>query len=118
MDIVPNGHSDKRGEPITLSPSHDLYVVEFERCPNDLGVSVIVPANCGIAAKLRAWAIFPEYLHSAKCTSAHKMEYAEIDWQSGRSVIVKMGKRPEIPEYIIEPVARLRRRTSGEGDTE
>jgi hypothetical protein len=104
--------------PITLSPSHDLYVVEFERYSGDLGVSVIIPANCGLAAKLRAWSIYPEFQHNAKCTSAHKMEYAEIDWETGRTVIVKMGKSPDIPEYVIEPVARLRRRTSGEGDTE
>jgi hypothetical protein len=116
MDIVPNGHSSEN-TPITLSPSHDLFVVEFERYPGDLGVSIIVPANCGLAAKLRAWAIFPEYLHNAKCTSAHKMEYAEIDWQSGRTVIVKMGKRPEIPEYFIEPVAKLKRNKTDEGET-
>jgi hypothetical protein len=117
MDIVPNGHSSEK-TPTTVSPSHDLHVVEFERFSGDLGTSVIVPANCGLAAKLRAWAIYPEYQHSAKCTSAHKMEYAEIDWEAGRCVIVKTGKRPEIPEYVIEPVARLKRQESDEEETQ
>ena len=36
-------------------PNQDIYMVEFERHPGDLGVSVIVRANCEAAAKLEAW---------------------------------------------------------------
>jgi hypothetical protein len=52
---------------IDISPAQDLYVVEFA-FPRHLGISVIIPATCGLAAKLRAWTMFPEHKRTASRT--------------------------------------------------
>jgi hypothetical protein len=51
-----------------LNPSNqDIYLVEFERHPGDLGVSVIVRANCDVVAKHEAWRLWPEYKRLLFC---------------------------------------------------
>ena len=87
--------------PIEISPAPDLYSVEFE-FDRHLGVSVILPATCALAAKLKAWSLFPEHKRNATNTSVHNVRYAEIDWQAGRSIVVKRQKRPAIPPLLAE----------------
>jgi hypothetical protein len=87
---------------IEISPAPDLYVVEFEFPRPHLGISVILPATCGLAAKLRAWTLYPEYKRDALSVSAYRVEFAEIDWQTGRCIVMKEKKRPTIPFLQIE----------------
>jgi hypothetical protein len=81
---------------INISPAPDLYVVEFA-FPRHLGISVIIPATCGLAAKLRAWTMFPEHKRTASLTSVYPVEYVEIDWQTGRYIVMKQKPCPAIP---------------------
>jgi hypothetical protein len=88
-------------------PAQDIYVVEFVRHARDLGVSVIVRANCEFAARLEAWRLFPEYKRLASLTLVHLLDYAEIDWQTGRCFVIKRQKRLPIPVLILdEPTKR------------
>ena len=61
---------------------------------------MILPATCALAAKLKAWSLFPEYKRNATNTSVHNVRYAEIDWQTGRSIVVKRQRRPAIPVLL------------------
>jgi hypothetical protein len=79
---------------ITEAP--DLYVVDFA-FPRHLGISIIIPATCGLATKLRAWTMFPEHERTASCTSVYPVEYVEIDWQNCRSIVKKQKACPAIP---------------------
>ena len=73
-------------------PAKDLYAVDFIRHPCDLGLTVIVRANCAIAAQLEAFRLFPEYRWRE--SFPHLLDYAEIDWQSGRCIVKKRRRRP------------------------
>ena len=81
---------------IDISPAPDLYVVEFA-FPRHLGISVIVPATCGLVANLWAWTMFPEHKRTASRTSVYPVEYVEIDWQTGRSIVMKQKSHSAIP---------------------
>ena len=92
----------------TSPPSKDLYVVDFIRHPGDLGVSVIVRASGGISAQLEAFRLFPEFKRLSCHSFPHLLDYAEIDWQSGRCV-VKKRKRQPVPIFTVgEPTKRRR----------
>ena len=69
---------------------------------NILDVSVIRPATCALAAKLKAWILFPEYKRISTGARVHNVEYVEIDWQTGRSIVVKRQKRPALPPLLAE----------------
>ena len=94
---------------IEIHPAPDLYCIEFERYPGDLGVSVVLPATCGLAARLRALTLFPEFRHSGTVTNLYPVKYAEIDWNSGRTIVVRREKPLEIPPCIAEK-AKARRK--------
>jgi hypothetical protein len=87
---------------IEISPPPDLYAVEFEFPRPHLGVCVVLPATCELAAKLVAWRLFPEYKRTASSTHVYHARYAEIDWDTGRSIVMKEKKRPTIPFLQIE----------------
>jgi hypothetical protein len=87
-----------------ISPSQDLYVVEFERHRGDLGFSCIVRVNCEILAKLKAWRPWPEYKRLAERTRVYLLDYAEIDWELGRCFVAKREKRAAIPVFFAERV--------------
>ena len=94
-----------------ISPlAQDIYVVEFERHSGDLGVALIVRANCEALAKLEALRRFPEYKRYFSRTFVHLLDYAEIDWESGQSYIVKQKKRPSIPVFKIDDSKPVRER--------
>lgn len=103
---------------IEISPAPDLYAVEFEFPRPHLGISVILPATCGLAAKLRAWTLYPEYKRDALSVSVYRVEFAEIDWQTGRCIVMKQKKRPAIP--FLKPdefeLPRWRKNRDEEGD--
>ena len=84
------------------SPNQDIYIVEFERHPGDLGVSLILRAECEVVARLQAWRRFPEYKRIASQTGVPALDYAEVDWQTGRVLIVKRKKRAAIPALLDE----------------
>jgi hypothetical protein len=101
MGILCKGQSD--AEPIEISPAPDIYLVEFilGRQPQRR-ISIILPATCGLAAMTGAWSLFPEYKRDAKRTSVHAVKYVELDWLSGRTIIVKQKPQRHIPLYKIK----------------
>jgi hypothetical protein len=95
-------------------PIQDIYVVEFVRHPGDLGVSVIVHANCEAAAKLEAWRLWPEYKHYFAASSVHQLDFCEIDWETGRCFISKRRKRTPIPVFTLDEHSKRPRNTKRE----
>ena len=88
---------------IALPPN--LYAVEFERHSGDLRVSIIVSATCELMAVVEALRRFPEYLRFASRTDVILIDYAEIDWETGRCFVGKRQKRPALPEFFgDEPI--------------
>jgi len=51
-------------------------------------------------ARHEALRLFPEYRQNLALMEVYLAQYVEVDWDSGRSVVVKQGKRPEIPPCI------------------
>ena len=41
--------------------------------------------------------MFPEHKRTASRTSVYQVEYVEIDWQTGRSIVVKRKTPPATP---------------------
>ena len=89
----------------------DLYVVDFIRHPGDLGLSVIVRANSTIAAQLEAFRLYPEY--KWRESFPHLLDYAEIDWQSGRCIVMRRKRRP-VPIFTAGEPTKPRRNTKRE----
>jgi hypothetical protein len=81
-------------------PTQDLYVVDFLRHPGDLGVSVVLQATCELMARSEVLRLYPEYKHDLVLMRVYLAQYAEIDWDNGRSIVVKQEKRPRIPACI------------------
>ena len=46
--------------------------------------------------------LFPEFKHNLVLMDAYLAQYAEIDWDSGRSIVVRQTKRPEMPPCIVK----------------
>lgn len=82
------------------SPSPDLYCVEIQRHPRDLGVTVILAATCELMARREALRLFPGYKHNLVLMQVFLARYAEIDWVSGRTIVVKQGRRPDVPPCV------------------
>ena len=61
-------------------------------------------------ARREALRLFPEYKHDLVLMEVFLAQYAEIDWDSGRSIVVKQTKRPEIPPCIAKKVGMKRLR--------
>ena len=87
-----------------------MYSVEFERQVGDLGVSVVLLADNPLAAIDQAFTWFPEYLREGFRGDVFEAEYAEIDWDSGRSFVVRKRLRPQ--EKRLSPKGEL---PKGEG---
>lgn len=80
----------------------DLYCVETQRHKGDLGLSVILPATCELKARWEFLRLFPEYRHSAVHVEVYLARYAEIDWESGRCLVIKRNSRRRIPAAVAE----------------
>jgi hypothetical protein len=76
-------------------------VVEFHRHDGDLGLSVILPAHSALDAKMQAWRKFPENRKTCPRALVYLLDYAEIDWHSGRSIVANRKRRPSMPVYVI-----------------
>ena len=83
-----------------ISTVPDLFCVEIKRHPRDLGVSVVLPANCELMARREALRLFPEYKHDLVLMQVFLARYVELDWQTGRCIVAKQEKRPHIPPCI------------------
>ena len=93
---------------IEISPAPNLYSVEIQRHPQDLGVSLVLQANCELMARHEALRLFPEYRQNLALMEVYLAQYVEVDWDSGRSVVIKQEKRPEIPACIAAKVGMKR----------
>jgi len=82
------------------SPSPDLYCIEIQRHSKDLGVSIVLPATCELMARCEVLRLFPEYRHTAVAVQVYLARYVELDWDSGRSIVVKQRGRPEVPPCV------------------
>jgi hypothetical protein len=52
--------------------------------------------------------LFPEFKHSLVLMDAYLAHYVECDWETGRCIVAKQVKRPEIPACIAKKV-RMKR---------
>jgi len=93
--------ADAEAEPIEISPRPDLFEVRFE-FDRHLGVSVILPATCGLSAQLQAWELFPEHKRLASSTTVYSADYCEVDWETGRCFVAKRQKVETIPSFLAE----------------
>lgn len=84
--------------------SFDLYCVEIQRDPKDLGVSIVLPANCELMARREVFRLFPEFKHNLALIQVYLAKYAEIDWDSGRCIIAKRVRPPTIPDCAANTV--------------
>ena len=71
-----------------------MYAVNFEKHPGDLGLTAIVLADAPGAALEKIFNLFPEYLRVGRRGHVFEIDYAEIDWDTGRSFVLQVKKRP------------------------
>jgi hypothetical protein len=102
-----------------LSPTSEtnLYAVEFRRHPRDLGVVVVLAAESRTKAIEQAWRLFPEYKRDAVAGCVYTIQYAEIDWDNGRTIVMRRKTRPTIPK-LIETSRREKKPREEEEDCE
>jgi hypothetical protein len=51
-------------------------------------------------ARLEALRLFPEFKHSLVLMQVYRARYIEHDWDSGRTIVVKQKRRPEVPPCV------------------
>jgi hypothetical protein len=51
-------------------------------------------------ARREVFRLFPEYKHSFVLMQVYLAQYVELDWDSGRSLVVKQRRRPEVPPCV------------------
>jgi hypothetical protein len=90
-------------------PSPELYCVEIQRDPKDLGVSIVLPANCELMARREVLRLFPEFKHGFPLMEVYLARYVEVDWDSGRSIVMKQRRKPTIPACVAA-AAKLERK--------
>ena len=54
--------------------------------------------------------LFPEYKHSFVLMQVYLARYVELDWDSGRSVVVKQETPPYIPACIAAKATSKRKK--------
>ena len=104
-----------------FSPSPDLYCVEIQRHPKDLGISVVLPATCELMARREVLRLFPEFKYNLVLMQVYLARYVELDWDSGRSIVVKQRRRPEVPPCVsaeAKPERKKLSRLEEEGDAQ
>jgi hypothetical protein len=88
----------------------ELYCVEIQRYPRDLGISIVLPATCELMARCEVLRLFPEYRHGIVSVQVYLARYVELDWDSGRSIVVKQRRRPTIPACVAAETKPERKR--------
>lgn len=86
----------------------ELFCVEIQRYPKDLGVSVVLQATCELMARREFLRLYPEFKHDLVLMEVYLAQYVEIDWDTGRSFVVKQRRRPDIPACIAKKVGMKR----------
>jgi hypothetical protein len=71
-----------------------MFAAEFECHPGDLGVTAIVLADAPEAALGKVFNLFPEYRRVSRRGHVFDVEYAGIDWKTGRAFVIQVRKRP------------------------
>ena len=71
-----------------------MYAVDFENRPGDLGATAIVLADAPEAALEKVFNLFPEYRRVSRRGHVFEIDYAEIDWDTGRAFVIQVKKRP------------------------
>jgi hypothetical protein len=71
-----------------------MYAVDFKNRPGDLGTTAIVLADAPEAAQEKAFDMFPECRRAGRPGRVFEIEYAEIDWDTGRNFVIQARKRP------------------------
>ncbi len=51
-------------------------------------------------ARCEVLRLFPEYRHSVVHVQVYLARYVELDWDSGRSIVIKQRRRPTIPACV------------------
>jgi hypothetical protein len=95
-----------------IPPVPELYCVEIQRHPRDLGISVVLPATCELMARCEVLRLFPEYRHRVVHVQVYLARYVEIDWESGRSIVVQQRWRPEVPPCVAAEAKSERKKLS------
>src|ERR1700751_884467 len=95
MGIMRNEHNES--DEISIL---NIYAVEFYRRPGDLGFTAIVRASKGDDARREAWRLFPEYRRLSSATRVHLLDYAEVDWDAGRVIVMKRQHRMPTPVFF------------------
>jgi hypothetical protein len=96
-----------------------MFAVDFKRRPGDLGTTAIVLADSPEAALEKASNMFPEYRRAGRPGHVFEIEYAEIDWDTGRDFVIQVKKRP--PNLLLYKAharrgPRVRNRREGNRD--
>jgi hypothetical protein len=60
-------------------------------------------------ARHAALRLFPEYKHNLVLMQVFLAQYAEIDWETGRSIVVKQRRQSTIPACVAAE-AKLERK--------
>ena len=84
------------------NPAPDLFCVEVNRHSRDLGVSIVLQSTCELMARREVLRLFPEYRHGLVHMQVSLARYAEIDWESGRCLVIKKKIRREVPAAVAE----------------
>jgi hypothetical protein len=83
-------------------PVSDLYCVNIQRHPRDLGVSIVLPASSELMARREALRLFPEYKRGLALMQVSLVRYVELDWDSSRFTVAKRERPPAIPECVAK----------------
>jgi hypothetical protein len=51
-------------------------------------------------ARCEVLRLFPEYRNSVVAVQVYLARYVELDWDSGRTIVVKQRRRPEVPPCV------------------
>ncbi len=70
------------------------YSVNFENTPGDSGTTAVVLADSPGAALEKALELFPECLRASRRVDVFEIEYAEIDWETDRALVIQRKERP------------------------
>jgi hypothetical protein len=104
---------------IDIEPEPNIYEIQFQFLSQHRGVSIVTAATCALAAKAKAWELFPELKRDALRVSVHRVRYVEVDWQTGRTLVVKQERRPYVlASEIEEPKTRNKRKKRNEEEAE
>ena len=100
------------------SASLDLFCVEIKRHPRDLGLSIVFAATSKLAATQAVLRLYPEFKHILVSMQVYRARYAEIDWDSGRTIVVKRRKAGVPPCISAEAKPESKRLPRLEDDGE